>query len=93
MARQAGKDWIPAVRNSGSFVKHVAPTVVKPLHSLWHEFLGFIFLLFAGIGAYKMWRESANMTPLRFAIIGFFVLIMAAYGLGSILKARRISRS
>ena len=93
MAREAGKEWMPAVRNSGKFVKHVVPAAVKPLHSLWHELLGFIFLLFAGIGGYRMWKESGNMSPVRFALVGFFVVVMAIYGALSIRKARRISRS
>ncbi len=93
MVRQAGKDWQPVVRNSGTFVKHVVPAAVKPLHSLWHEFLGFIFLVFAGVAAYKMWRNSANMSPFAFGLLAFFVLIMAIYGISSIIKARRISRS
>lgn len=93
MARNAGKEWMPAVRNSGTFVKHVVPAAVKPLHSLWHEMLGFIFLLFAIVGGYRMWREAGNMSPVRFALVGIFVLVMAVYGVLSILKARRISRS
>jgi hypothetical protein len=93
MARNAGKEWMPVVRNSGTFVKHVVPAAVKPLHSLWHELLGFIFLLFAIVGGFRMWREAGNMSPIRFALVGFFVLVMAVYGILSIIKARRISRS
>ena len=97
MAREAGKrvekEWAPAVRNSGTFVKHVVPAAVKPLHSLWHEFLGFIFLLIAGLGAFKMWRQAATTSPVMMALAGFLVLVTAVYGVLSILKARRISRS
>lgn len=97
MARQAGKhvekEWGPAVRNSGTFVKHVVPAAVKPLHSLWHEFLGFIFLLIAAAGAFKMWRQAATTSPIMMALAGFLVLVTAVYGVLSILKARRISRS
>src|SRR5580658_9762804 len=94
MAREAGrhveKQWAPAVRNSGTFVKHVVPAAVKPLHSLWHEFLGFIFLLIAGAGAFKMWRQAATTSPIMMALAGFLVLVTAVYGVLSILKARRI---
>ncbi len=93
MARNAGKEWMPAVRNSHKFVKHVVPAAVKPLHVLWHEVLGFAFLAFAGIAAFKMWQDSANMSPVKFILIGFFVVVLAGYGLSSVLKARRISRS
>ena len=93
MARDAGKEWMPMVRNSGTFVKHVVPAAVKPLHSLWHEFLGFIFLLFAGVILFKMWRDSATASPLMMILAGFLVVITLGYGVSSILKARRISRS
>ena len=93
MARQAGKDWMPAVRNSGTFVKHVVPAAVKPLHSLWHEMLGFIFLLIAGTAAFKMWRNAATTSPVMMVLTGFLVIVTAGYGISSILKAMRISRS
>ena len=93
MARDAGKEWMPAVRNSGKFVKHVVPAAVKPLHALWHELLGFIFLLIAGAGAFKIWKEAANAPPIMLILAGFLVLVTTGYGISSILKARRISRS
>jgi heme A synthase len=93
MARNAGKEWMPAVRNSGTFVKHVVPAAVKPLHSLWHEMLGFIFLLIAGAAAFKMWKNASTTSPIMMILAGFLVLVTAGYGISSILKARRISRS
>jgi TRAP-type C4-dicarboxylate transport system permease small subunit len=82
MARQAGK-----------FVKHVLPAAVKPVHSLWHEILGFIFLAVAAIATWKVARNSASMSPGRLALIVPFIVVTAAYGISSFLKARRISRS
>jgi hypothetical protein len=93
MARDAGKEWMPAVRNSGSFVKHVVPAAVKPLHSLWHEFLGFIFLLIAAAVVFKMWRGAATTSPGMMFLAGFLAFVSAGYGISSILKARHISRS
>ena len=93
MARKAGKDWIPVVRNSGKFVRHVVPAAVKPLHALWHEVLGFIFLAFAGMAAFRMWQDKATMSPIEFIMIAFLVAVTAGYGISSILKARRIARS
>jgi hypothetical protein len=93
MARNAGKEWMPAVRNSGKFVKHVVPAAVKPLHTLWHEVLGFVFLAFAGMAGFRMWREADTMSPVKFVMIGIFIAVTAGYGISSILKARRISRS
>jgi hypothetical protein len=93
MARNAGKEFIPVVRNSGAFVKHVVPAAVKPLHSLWHQFLGFIFLLIAIAVAFKMWRGAATTSPGMMILAGFLALVSAIYGISSILKARSISRS
>ena len=93
MVRHVGKDWGPTVRNSGKFVKHVVPAAVKPLHTLWHEVLGFVFLAFSAMAAFRMWQDSATLSLVKFAVIGIFVVVTAGYGVSSILKARRISRS
>ncbi|HVY93886.1 MAG TPA: hypothetical protein VHA14_14095 [Bryobacteraceae bacterium] len=93
MARNAAKGWVPAAKNSGRFVKHVVPAAVKPIHSLWHEVLGFVFLMFSGVAAYRMWQDRADMPPVKFIMISVFVLVTLGYGISSILKARRISRS
>jgi hypothetical protein len=93
MAREAGKEWMPVVRNSGTFVKHVVPAAVKPLHSLWHQFLGFIFLLIAGAVAFKMWRGADTTSAGMMILAGFLAIVSAIYGISSILKSRRISRS
>ena len=92
-ARDAQKKWLPAMRNSGTFVKHVVPAAEKPLHSLWHEFLGFIFLLVAAWGGFRMWKKAAAMSIVEFVMVGIFVVVTAIYGVSSVLKARRISRS
>jgi hypothetical protein len=96
VAKQSGnaaKNWMPTARQSGQFMKHVLPAAVKPIHSLWHEILGFVFLLFAGIGAWKVWRNPDPMPPVQFFIVMIFILVMAGYGISSIRKSRRISRS
>ena len=93
MVRDAGKEWMPVVRDSGVFVKHVVPATVKPLHSVWHQFLGFIFLLIAGSVAFRMWRGAASTAPGVMFLAGFLAFVSAGYGISSILKSRRISRS
>ena len=80
-------------RQAGTFVKHVVPAAVKPVHSLWHEVLGFIFLAVAAIATWKVARNFATLGPGRLAIIIPFIVVTAAYGVSSFLKARRISRS
>jgi len=92
-SRQKAKEWIPTARQSGAFVRHVVPAAVKPLHSLWHEILGFTFLVFAGIGVWKVWQHPGALPPIQFAIVVIFIAVMTGYGVSSIRKARRISRS
>jgi di/tricarboxylate transporter len=80
------------------FIKHVLPAAVKPVHSLWHEIIGFIFSMFAIIAAfagYRTYRQFAGDTGdlVRMFMCAIFVIIMAAYGISSFRKARKISRS
>jgi uncharacterized membrane protein YhdT len=94
--KQSGElkaQWIPAARQSGKFVKHVLPAAVKPLHALWHQILGFMFLVFAGTVAWKIWRNEAAIALPLLIIALVFVVVMAAYGISSLRKSRRISRS
>jgi hypothetical protein len=93
VARNAAKDWVPTAKNSGKFVKHVVPAAVKPLHSLWHEVLAFMFLCAAVLAGFRMWQDRAGMSPMKFVVMGIFVLVTLSYGISSFLKARRISRS
>jgi hypothetical protein len=80
-------------RQAGKFVKHVVPAAVKPVHSLWHEILGFIFLAIAVIVGVGALRNHATLGPGRLALIIPIVVVTAVYGISSFLKARRISRS
>ena len=92
-AKASAKQWAPTARQSGMFFKHVVPAAVKPIHSLWHEIIGFVFLVFAGIAAFKIWQHPGALPPVQLAIVAFFAVVMAFYGVSSIRKARRISRS
>lgn len=83
------------VRNGVQFVRHVVPRVVKPLHSLWNELIGFLFLSLAFVGAVRgirMYRSEDSSTG-RLVVVGVFVAVMAFYGVSSFLRARKISRS
>jgi hypothetical protein len=93
LARNANRRWAPTIRNSQKLVKHVVPAAVKPLHSLWHQILGFMFLVFAVPIAFDIWRNASTMQPLRFCFEAFLAGITLVYGISSVLKARRISRS
>ena len=80
------------------FFQTVVPGVIKPLHVLWNEVIGFLFLAFAVLLARPVWRsyrelddDPANMG--RLILSAFFMLVMLAFGIQSFLKARKISRS
>ena len=72
--------------------------MVRPIHSLWHEIIGFIFLVLAawpipsGIRTIRdLDRGQGSLVKLILIVI--FVTIMAGYGVSSFRKARKISRS
>lgn len=93
LENQVKSQWLPTARTSGRFVRHVVPAAVKPLHSLWHQLLGFMFLMFAGLGAWKVWRNEGKIDPALFIVAIIFIVVMALYGISSIRKSQRISRS
>jgi hypothetical protein len=92
-----------AIRHGGSFFKHIIPAIVKPMHALWNEVVGFFFLCFAAffcVRALAYYRSYLEAPPaaapgqfVRVAVTAFFGLIMAWFGVSSFMKARRISRS
>jgi hypothetical protein len=92
-----------AIRHGGKFLKHMVPAVVKPMHSLWNEVIGFFFLCFAAVFAFRTYSyyKSYMQAPpaaafnelIRVVVTAFFVLVMAAFGISAFLRARRISRS
>jgi hypothetical protein len=100
VAGRLARRWIPTARQSGDFarhsslfVKHVLPAAVKPVHSLWHQILGFFFLAFAAIGAWRVLRHPGALAPAQLALVIIFIVVMAGYGISSLRKSRRISRS
>jgi hypothetical protein len=91
------------LRQGRQFARHVIPAVVKPARTLWNQFIAFLFFCFAIIFGFKTAHlaidfSSANaeegMGPLfRLAVAGVCTLLMLGFGIGSFLKARKISRS
>jgi hypothetical protein len=92
-----------AIKHSGKFIKHVAPQVIKPIHSLWNEVIGFFFLCFAAIFGFRAFIYYRNFThapaseafgALMAVVVTVLVgLMMLVFGVSAFLKARRISRS
>jgi len=81
----------------GRFMEHVVPGVVRPLRVLWHEIIGFIFIVLAvifGSSAIRNFRmQSEEVSILRLAVSFFLPILMAYFGITSFLRARKASRS
>jgi hypothetical protein len=81
-----------------SFVRHVVPSVIRPIRILWNEVIGFLFLVIAVVPAVSLIRDlrrfdgSPDML-FRVVLTGVFALLMAYFGVTSFLRARRLSRS
>ena len=80
-----------------SFFQSVVPGVVKPLHILWNEVIGFMFMALAvpAIGAaYRAYQglatDSKDFGRLVMSVL--FSVMMVGFGVSSFLKARRIRR-
>ena len=78
-------------------MEHVVPGVVRPLRVLWHEIIGFIFIVLAvifGSSAIRNFRmQSEEVSILRLAVSFFLPILMAYFGITSFLRARKASRS
>jgi hypothetical protein len=82
----------------GRFMEHVVPGVVRPLRVLWHEVIGFIFIVLAiilGSSAIRNYRtlQAEEVSLLRLAASFFLPILMAYFGITSFLRARKASRS
>jgi hypothetical protein len=80
------------------FMSHVVPSVIKPLHSLWNQVIGFLFLVFTVVSVGYVVRAvrefDGNAESLfRIALPGMFAVVMGYFCVASFLKARKISRS
>jgi hypothetical protein len=86
------------VYHGSELLKHVVPKVIRPIHSLWHEVIGFLFLSLGFLGAMsgvRLFRnyDDSPSTLFRLIVIACFVIIMVGYGISSFLRARKITRS
>ena len=80
------------------FIHHVWPNVVRPLHALWNEVIGFLFLIFAAVAGFYVVRavrafEGDLEGLFRIVMPGLFGLVMGYFGISSFWRARKISRS
>jgi hypothetical protein len=80
------------------FLSHVMPGIVRPLHALWNEVIGFLFLVFAALCAFYVFRAvrafAGDIESLIHIVFpALFGIVMGYFGVSSFLRARRISRS
>jgi hypothetical protein len=72
------------------FVTHVVPGVVRPLHILWNQLIGFIFVVLALLPIPSAIRHPSVV---RVVLSFSFAALMAYFGITSFWRARKISRS
>lgn len=80
------------------FIFHVVPAVLRPIHILWNQVMGFLFLvigLLVGMRLYARWRDfGGEFGELVLLVLSSgFALLMCGYGLWSFFRARKLSRS
>jgi threonine/homoserine/homoserine lactone efflux protein len=93
MARQESKAGLV-----NRFLGHVLPRIIRPMHALWNEMIGFVFIVLAIWAAPSAWRniravDGNSESFFKAAISVGFAVLMAYFGVSSFLKARKISRS
>ncbi len=73
------------------FWHHVIPGVVRPIHILWNQVIGFFFIVLAIVFGYRVVRGKE---PFGLQLVGaLFVLLIVWFGISSFWKARKISKS
>lgn len=83
------------------FAATVLPGIIRPLHALWNEIVGFLFIVIAVVAIRPVWRAHTrlqsgpvNGTDVLILICGLVFLIVGVFfGVHGFLRARRISRS
>ena len=80
------------------FLRHVVPGVIRPLHALWNEVIGFLFIVIAVVAGFYVARAVRNFegdieSLFRIVLPALFGLVMGYFGVSSFLRARKITRS
>jgi O-antigen/teichoic acid export membrane protein len=80
------------------FMEHVVPGVVRPLHSLWNQIIGFVFIILALWATPSLIRYVREFNGdaddvFRIGLAVGFTALMMYFGIASFLRARKISRS
>jgi small neutral amino acid transporter SnatA (MarC family) len=72
------------------FLAYVLPGIIRPLHILWNQAIGFVFIVLAAVFGFRVVRGNES-TGLRI-VGGVFVLLIGWYGVSSFWRARKISK-
>ncbi len=80
------------------FFQSVIPGVIRPLHILWNEIIGFIFISLGVVGlsrTYSFYRDSAHSEEegMKMLFSGSFAVIMLYFGISSFWRARKIGKT
>jgi len=76
------------------FIGHVMPGVIRPIHILWNQVIGFVFIVLAILPIHSIFRDwGKDDTGPRLALEIPFALLMGGFGIHSFLRARKISKS
>jgi hypothetical protein len=81
------------MRQGQLLLRHLLPAFVKPVHTLWNEVIGFLFLCFGGLFGFQAVRYFMQGDGTRLFFAGFCTALMLWFGISSFLRARKISRS
>ena len=76
------------------FIGHVMPGVIRPIHILWNQVIGFFFIVLAILPLsyiLKDWSQPGSGPRLVMEIL--FTVVMAGFAIHSFLKAHKISKS
>ena len=80
------------------FLAHVLPGVIRPLHALWNQMIGFVFLVLGVSPIPSIVRNVRDLSHdpdamLRIVFLAFFAAVMLYFAITSLWRARKISRS
>jgi hypothetical protein len=73
------------------FLAHVVPEVIRPIHIMWNQAIGFVFIVLAVVFGFRVLRGKEG--PGIQLVGALFVILIAWFGISSFLKARKISKS
>ncbi len=76
------------------FLGYVIPGVVRPMHILWNQVIGFFFIVLALVPVPSAIRNFGKQGSSAHLILTIpFVLLMGWFGISSFWRARKISKS